>query len=60
MSELKYSAVNVDAKALEEQNENLKKPKNDFQNSKKLSFEKITMKLKIILILFQLTMYCTI
>ena len=39
MSELKYSAVNVDAKALEEQNENLKKPKNDFQNSKKLSFD---------------------
>lgn len=39
MSELRYSAVNVDAKALEEQNENLKKPKNDFQNSKKLSFD---------------------
>ena len=39
MSELKYSAVNVDAKALEEQNENLKKPKNDFQNSKKLSYD---------------------
>lgn len=39
MSDLKFAAVNIDAKALEEQNENLKKPKNDFQNQRKISFD---------------------
>ena len=39
MSEFYYQGVNIDAKALEEQNENLKKPKNDFQNQKKVSFD---------------------
>lgn len=39
MENLKFNAVNVDAKALEEQNENLRKPKDDFQNGKKLSFD---------------------
>ena len=39
MSDLKYSAVNVDAKALEEQNENFKKSKSDSQNQKKVSFD---------------------
>lgn len=39
MEELKFAAVNVDAKALEEQNENLKRQKNEIQNTKKLSFD---------------------
>jgi len=39
MEDLKFNAVNIDAKALEEQNENLKKPKNSFQDGKKLSFD---------------------
>lgn len=39
MSEIKYSMPNVDSNALEEQNENLKRPKNDFSGSKKLAFD---------------------
>ncbi len=39
MENLKFAAVNIDAKALERQNEELKKPKEDFQNSKKVSFD---------------------
>ena len=39
MEDLKFSAVNIDAKALERQNEELKRPKDGFQNSKKLSFD---------------------
>ncbi len=36
---IKFSAVNTDAKALEEQNENLKKSNVDFQNQKRTSFD---------------------
>lgn len=39
MEELKFTGVNIDAKALEKQNEDLKKPKQEFQNSKKVSFD---------------------
>lgn len=39
MKEIKYSAVNINAKALEEQNENLKKSNVDSQNQKKTSFD---------------------
>lgn len=39
MNDFKYDAVNVNAKALEEQNENFKNPKNDYQTFKKLSFD---------------------
>jgi hypothetical protein len=39
MSELKYSAVNVDVKALEEQNENFKKSNSMNQNAKKMNFD---------------------
>lgn len=39
MEDLKFNSVNVDVKALREQYENSKKPKNDFQNLKKLSFD---------------------
>ena len=36
MSEINYESVNIDAKVLEEQNENLKKPKESLQNAKKI------------------------
>jgi len=39
MNEIKFAAVNVDAKALEEQNEKFKKQKNDLQGTKKISFD---------------------
>lgn len=39
MSEINYESVNIDAKVLEEQNENLKKPKESLQNTKKISFD---------------------
>ena len=39
MEDLKFKSVNVDAKALEEQNESLKKPRDEYQNGKKLSFD---------------------
>lgn len=39
MENLKFKSVNVDAKALEEQNESLKKPRDEYQNGKKLSFD---------------------
>lgn len=39
MSEINYESVNIDAKVLEEQNENLKKPKESLQNAKKISFD---------------------
>ena len=39
MSEINYESVNIDAKVLEEQNENLKKPKESLQNAKKVSFD---------------------
>lgn len=39
MSEINYESVNIDAKVLEEQNENLKKPKEGLQNAKKISFD---------------------
>ena len=39
MSEINYESVNIDAKVLEEQNENLKKPKESLQNDKKISFD---------------------
>ena len=39
MSEINYESVNIDAKVLEEQNVNLKKPKESLQNAKKISFD---------------------
>ena len=39
MEELKFSAVNIDAKALEEQNENLKKGNTDLQSQRRTSFD---------------------
>lgn len=39
MSEINYESVNIDAKVLEEQNENLKKPKESLQNTQKISFD---------------------
>ena len=39
MNEINYESVNIDAKVLEEQNENLKKPKESLQNAKKISFD---------------------
>ena len=36
---IKFSAVNTDAKALEEQNENLKRANNEYQSQKKTSFD---------------------
>lgn len=39
MEDLKFSAVNVDAKELEKQKENLKKKNNDLQNTKKVTFD---------------------
>jgi len=39
MEDLKFKSVNVDVKALKEQYENSKKPKETFQNGKKLSFD---------------------
>lgn len=39
MSEITYNAVNIDAKVIEEQNENIKAPKNSYQNQKKVTFD---------------------
>ena len=39
MSEINYESVNIDAKVLEEQNENLRKSKESLQNTKKISFD---------------------
>ena len=39
MNEINYESVNIDAKVLEEQNENLKKPKESLQNTQKISFD---------------------
>ena len=39
MSEINYESVNIDAKVLEDQNENLKKPKESLQNTQKISFD---------------------
>ena len=39
MSEINYESVNIDAKVLEEQNENLKKPKESLQNTQKIRFD---------------------
>ena len=39
MNEINYEWVNIDAKVLEEQNENLKKPKESLQNTQKISFD---------------------
>ena len=38
-NKIKFSGVNIDAKALEEQNENLKKSNNNLQQPKKTSFD---------------------
>ena len=39
MNEINYESVNIDAKVLEDQNENLKKPKESLQNTQKISFD---------------------
>ena len=39
MSEINYESVNIDAKILEEKNENLRKSKESLQNTKKISFD---------------------
>ena len=38
MNEINYESVNIDAKVLEEQNENIKNPKENLQNTKKISY----------------------
>ena len=55
MNEIKFAAVNVDAKALEEQNEKFKKQKNDLQGTKKISFDPknyLDLRLKIYLSMY--------